>query len=137
MPDHVFYLLYMGVMINPDGFCIAKNCQNPTVFCLFMKVLHSLHKRHKDCGNQQFQPLILSLISSHKKFIHMYCKIDANAVSFSWDLGDLMVVETCKIIFHSCPFSMWSGITPYCTCNNSIIKCIRQIRCQNFISSID
>ena len=90
----------------------------------------------KKCGNQQFQPLTFS-ISSHKKFIHyMCCKIDENAVSFYRDLRDFMVVVTFQIIFNSCPFCKCSGITPYLTCINSIIKWIREIRCDNCISSI-
>ena len=76
-------------MINPDGFCIAIKCQNSTVVCSALTA--------KKCGLKHFQPLTLSLILSHKKFIHyniMYCKIDSNAASFSRDLGDLMVVAT-------------------------------------------
>ena len=42
------FTCHICVMINPDGFCIAKHCQNLTVFCLFMEVLHSLHKQQKD-----------------------------------------------------------------------------------------
>ena len=46
----IYFSCYICVMINLDGFCIATNCQNFTVICLFMKVLHSLHKRQRNVG---------------------------------------------------------------------------------------
>ena len=79
-------------MINPHGFCIVINCQNFTVVCLFMKVLHSVQKR-QNMGKSAISAF--EFLNINPKFIHyMYCKIEANAVSFSWDLGDLMVVAT-------------------------------------------
>ena len=60
------FTCYICVTINPDGFCIATNCQNFTAVCLLMKV----DDEYNGSSVEPLRRLTMYRINSTRKIFH-------------------------------------------------------------------